>query len=334
MASATLRQRGAAAAPSIGVVLITHRARRHLDRCLPPLLASPLSPRVLVVNSSSNDGTVEHARALGAETWIVPREEFNHGLTREQARRRLGTDVVVMLTPDAYPADERFLEKLVQPIVNGRAAVAYGRQVADLDADLVATYGREFNYPRMSQTRGLEDWPAFGSYTHFCSNACAAWSSAALDRIGGFVPTLVSEETIAVVKLLQQGLRIAYVANAVVLHSHPTSLVESFRRQFDIGWTRQIFKPLLLARERDEVRGRAYLHGLVQRTARDHPRLLPWVIADSAAKLLGYRLGRLGPWLPRAVCRRLSGQDYFWSSNVRQLVGVQPASIAGGAACA
>ena len=80
----------------VGVVVITHRAREHLERCLLPLTRSPLQPRVLVVNSSSQDGTVEKAAELGAETLVVPRRSFNHGLTRELARRHLGTPVVVI----------------------------------------------------------------------------------------------------------------------------------------------------------------------------------------------------------------------------------------------
>ena len=51
---------------TVGVVVITHRARPHLARCLPPLLRSPLCPRVLVVNSSSVDGKLELAAELGA----------------------------------------------------------------------------------------------------------------------------------------------------------------------------------------------------------------------------------------------------------------------------
>ncbi|HEX6014725.1 MAG TPA: hypothetical protein VFY87_23615 [Geminicoccaceae bacterium] len=66
-----------AAGPSIGAVVVTHRAREHLTRCLPPLFRSPLRPRVLVVNSSSGDGTVELARDLGAETLTFPRQAFN-----------------------------------------------------------------------------------------------------------------------------------------------------------------------------------------------------------------------------------------------------------------
>jgi rhamnosyltransferase len=225
---------------SIGVVVVTHEARQHLTRCLPPLFRSRLRPRVLVVNSSSGDGTVELARTLGAETLVVPRHTFNHGLMRELARRRLGTGIVVMLTPDAYPSHDDFLERLTAPLRHGLAAVAYGRQVARQGADLVERAGRAFNYPAESQLRSLADWDRHGSYTHFCSNACAAWSSTALDAIGGFKPTLVSEETIAVAELLARGERIAYVADAVVEHSHAHSLRDAFRRQFDIGYARRV----------------------------------------------------------------------------------------------
>ncbi|HEY4831864.1 MAG TPA: glycosyltransferase family 2 protein, partial [Waddliaceae bacterium] len=61
------------------MAIITHNAKHHLPCCLPPLLQSSLKPRVLVVNSSSNDGTVEQAQSLGAETLVIPRADFNHG---------------------------------------------------------------------------------------------------------------------------------------------------------------------------------------------------------------------------------------------------------------
>ena len=49
----------------------------------------------------------------------MPRDEFNHGLTRERARRALGTDIVVMLTPDAVATDTEFVERLTRPIRTG-----------------------------------------------------------------------------------------------------------------------------------------------------------------------------------------------------------------------
>jgi rhamnosyltransferase len=300
---------------SIGVVVVTHNARQHLTRCLPPLFRSRLRPRVLVVNSSSGDGTVELARELGAETLVVPRRGFNHGRTRELARRRLGTGITVMLTPDAYPLHDDFLERLTTPLRQGLAAVAYGRQVARPGADLVERAGRAFNYPAESQLRSLADWDRYGSYTHFCSNACAAWSNAGLDAIGGFKPTLVSEETVAVAELLARGERIAYVADAVVEHSHAHSLAGAFRRQFDIGYARRLHAHLLLARERDEARGRRFAAAVLRLAREEAPARLPRVTAELAASWFGYRAGLLGPSLPRTLARRLSGQDYYWTSE-------------------
>ena len=75
--------------PTVGVAVITYKAVALLPECLPALLESPLKPRVLVVNSSSGDGTVELARKMGAETLVIPRYEFNHGTTRELARDQL-----------------------------------------------------------------------------------------------------------------------------------------------------------------------------------------------------------------------------------------------------
>lgn len=306
---------------SVGVAIITHRARAHLRHCLPPLLRSPLRPRVLVVNSSSGDGTVEEARRLGAEVLLVPRADFNHGLTREQARRFLATPVVVMLTPDAYPADDGLLGRLTAPVLSGAAAVAYGRQLARPGAGLLERLGREFNYPDRSHVRGLADWPAYGSYIHFCSNACAAWSSAALDRIGGFRPTLVSEETIAVAELLRLGERIAYVAEAAVVHSHALSLRGEITRHFDIGYTRRRFSELLRAGEGDEVRGRRLARTVIRKALRERPAELPGIALHLAAKWLGYRLGLAGPALPVAVARRLSGQDYYWATPAARGLG-------------
>ena len=299
----------------IGVAVVTHAARRHLPHCLPPLLGSPLRPRVLVVNSSSDDGTVELACAMGAETLVVPRRHFNHGLTRELARRHLATPVVVMLTPDAHADDPGFLDRLTLPVRLGHAAVAYGRQLPREGAGLLERVGRAFNYPAEPQLRSLGDWPTYGSYTHFCSNACAAWSNAALDSIGGFRATLVSEETIAVCELLARGARIAYVADAVVRHSHDYRAVDELRRHFDVGWTRACYRQLLLAREADEVRGRAFVAQLLGTVLREQPGLLPRAMLSLVARFLGYRLGLHGHRLPVALARRLSGQDYFWTSS-------------------
>ena len=145
--------------------------------------------------------------------------------------------------------------------------------------------------------------------------ACAAWSNRALDSIGGFPTTLVTEETLAVCRLLRCGHRIAYVADATVHHSHAYGLAQEFRRHYDIGYVRRRFRDLLTARERDEVRGRRYVLELLTTILREQPLLLPYALAQTAMKFAGYRCGMIGPRLPIAVSELLSGQEFFWQSK-------------------
>jgi rhamnosyltransferase len=304
----------AAIATEVGVVVITHRAREHLAQCLPPLLGSPLRPRVLVVNSSSSDGTVEEARRLGAETIVVPRDQFNHGLTREHARRAVGTPIVAMLTPDAYPQGTAFLNELTAPIRSGWASATFGRQVARIGAAPLEQLGRRLTYPETSCV--VRDLTELRRASFVLSNACAAWSSAALDRIGGFPATLVSEETIAARRLIAAGETIAYIAGAVVRHSHAYGLRDELRRYFDIGWTRAAF-PELRGDLAEAARGRRFAARLIDEVAREHPRALARALASLAARWAGYRLGLAGPRLPVALAARLSGQDYYWMASRR-----------------
>jgi rhamnosyltransferase len=297
---------------SVGVAVITHKAVSLLPLCLPALLASPMRPRVLVVNSSSNDGTVELAEALGAETLVIPRSEFNHGSTRERARHALGTDIAVMITPDARPLGPELVGNLVRPIADGLASVSYARQLPHDGADFFEAFPRRFNYPDTSELRSISDVKSLGAYAFFCSDSCAAWSNAALDAVGGFEPTLSLEDTIAAAKLLRAGHRIAYCADAVVKHSHRYSLLQEFRRHFDTGYVRALHRDLLLGVGSDERRGAAYSSLMLRELARAHPLSLPYGVAVLGSKYLGYRAGFHGHSLPTWMKKRVSGQDYFW----------------------
>ncbi len=296
---------------SVGIALITHNAKHHLKHCLPPLLGH----RVLVVNSSSEDGTVEEAKRMGAETLVIPRHTFNHGSTREKARQCLGTDVVVMMTPDAYATDESTIDSLIAPILEGKASVAYARQLPHRGAGFFEAFAREFNYTPKSHIRSLADQEQYGPYTYFCSDSCAAYSSKALDEVGGFPSVLIGEDTAVVAKLLQAGHRVAYVAEATVRHSHSYGLSQEFRRHFDTGLARKGFKELIHSAGRDERRGAAYVTALMKELARKRPHLLTYGLLQTAVKWIGYRIGRASVGAPVWWKQLCSGQDFYWTSE-------------------
>ncbi len=297
---------------SVGVAVITHAAEGHLEKCLPPLLNSSLKPTVLVMNSSSSDGTIALAERMGARTHVIPRHEFNHGRTRELARKLLNTDVVVFVTPDAYAEDQFTLEKLLDPLFKGQASVSYARQIPHKGADFFASFPRAFNYPQESHIRSLKDRDTYGIYTFFCSNSFAAWEKKALDGIGGFAPALIAEDAIALAKLLHQGHKVAFVAESVVHHSHSYTLWEEFKRHFDTGLYRKEYAALFQEKETDERRGKRFVREMLVALAKQNPWFLPYAFLHCFMKWAGYQAGRLSCKAPAWLKKRFSSQEYFW----------------------
>lgn len=301
---------------SVGVAVVTYKDSKHLEKCLPPLMNSKVKPKVLVFNSSSNDGTVELAKKLGAETLVIPRTEMNHGWAREISRKTLGTDIVVMMTPDAY-AQPDMLENLIKPIVNGEAKIAYARQVAHDGANIISRFGREFNFPKESNIRSIKDTPKYGVYTAFCSDACTAYLNSTLDEIGGFRWTLSGEDAIAGAMILKKGYKIAYVADAIVHHSHNYTPLKEFVRHFDTGMYRlQWHKILDLGGEGDQKRGVSYAKALLTYVAKNELLMLPTAFIQLAMGWVGYQFGKICYHrAPLWLYKTISPADFFWNST-------------------
>lgn len=301
--------------PPIGVVIPTFQAATHLPHCLPPILNSPLKPRVLVIDSSSTDGTVDIALSMGAEVIVIPSNEFNHGTTREKGRQYLRTPIIVMMTQDAYAASSKMLECLVNPLVEHQASIAYARQLPHKGAGFFAAFSRRFNYPPTSHIRSLSDIPTFGVYTFFCSNSCAAYLNHALDEIGGFPPVLFGEDSVVVAKLLQHQHRIAYVAEAKVHHSHDYTLKQEFCRHFDMGLARRSYQKLLSIGGSDSQRGRAYVRALLKELWDHSPFRIPYALLQTLVKWSGYRLGQISCGASPRWNKIFSGQKFYWKNR-------------------
>lgn len=302
----------------IGIAIITHNSKKHLPYCLPSLINSPLKPRILVVNSSSQDGTVELAQKMGVETLVVERNTFNHGVTREKARQHLNTEIVVMMTPDAYMVSPDSLARLIEPILNGKASISYARQLPHIGATFFESFAREFNYPEEGHIRSIKDLSEYGVYTYFCSNSCAAYLNKALDEINGFEEVLLGEDTVVAAKLLKKGHYIAYVSEALVRHSHNYGLIQEFRRNFDIGLARQAYADLLKCNHGDHKRGLNYCMAMFKELACEKPYLLPYAFIQTATKFLGYTLGKFMCNASDSYKKWFSSQDFYWNSVYRK----------------
>lgn len=277
---------------SIGIAIPTWNSKHHLEKCLTPLLDSPLNPKIVVIDSSSSDGTVEAAKKFGVDTLIIPKNEFNHGRTREKARLHLNTDIVVMITDDAYAVDHTTLQQLVAPIIDGKSSIAYARQIPKNAANFFEAFPREFNYPATSHIRSILDIDTYGTYTFFCSNSAAAYLNSALNEIGGFPDVIFGEDTVAVAKLLRKGHKIAYTAEALVLHSHNYTLIQEFKRYYTMGKARKSYQDLIACKGSDNKRGASFFKLMIKRLIKEKPSLLPYAFINTGVKFIAFHLGR------------------------------------------
>ena len=220
------------------VIIPTFDGGNILKQCIQELGQCKAS--LLILDSGSRDGTEDFLDNSETNWFKVADRSFNHGQTREDGRKVEDSTVVVFLTQDVLLKTPRAIDDLVQPILDGKAEVSYGRQLPRDDASFFECFPREFNYPDKSHVRSLSDIDKYGAYTFFCSDSFAAYSQKALDEIGGFEATLSHEDYFAVAKILKNGGRIAYVAEAEVTHSHNYSLLQEFRRYFDAGYVRAV----------------------------------------------------------------------------------------------
>jgi rhamnosyltransferase len=296
------------------VIIPSLNAAEDWPRLIPSLLASISTDQVMVIDSSSDDGTLDLARAAGFRVHSISRAEFNHGGTRQLAADLLPkAELLVFLTQDAILADTGALKALLAPFSDPQVAAAFGRQLPRPEAGPIEAHARLFNYPTQSSTRTLESRETLGFKAIFLSNSFAAYRREALLAVGGFPSNVIfGEDTITAAKFLLAEWKIAYVAEAKVYHSHSYTWRQEFKRYFDIGvlhsresWLLKEFGQTSGEGKRFVISELGYLWGRSW-------WLIPSALVRTALKLLGYRLGRLEQKLGIEWKRKLSMHSGYW----------------------
>jgi rhamnosyltransferase len=296
------------------IIIPTFNAAQDWSRLAPSLLASVPPERVLIIDSSSTDETVDLAGAAGFRVHVVSQAAFNHGGTRQLAAELFqGAEILVFMTQDVVLAGVGEIDKLLGVFGDPTIAAAFGRQLPRPAATPIEAHARLFNYPEQSSIRTWENREQFGFKAVFISNSFAAYRREALMAVGGFPKDVIfGEDTITAAKLLLSGWKIAYAAEAQVYHSHNYTWSQDFRRYFDIG-VLHAREPWLL----EEFGGaggegsrfaRSELHYLW----RNRRAYIPSALIRTALKLLGYRLGRNEKKLSLRWKRKLSMHYSFW----------------------
>jgi rhamnosyltransferase len=192
----------------------------------------------LAIDSASTDDTVALLRRHGVKVLDINSDAFDHGLTRNLGLSLATGDLVVLLVQDAVPASADWLSNLIAPF--------------DADPQLAGTFARQEpspnagNITRHYHASYLASSPG-GRIATLTSGAFSELEPAArLDRCTfdnvcscvrrtvwqrhQFQSTAIGEDIAWAKNVLLAGYRLAYVPEAVVIHSHERSVRYEFWR--------------------------------------------------------------------------------------------------------
>jgi len=252
------------------------------------------------------------------DVYHLSKKEFNHGKTRRQGVKKSDADVFVMMTQDAMPQDEYLLEKLLKCLEQEDVAAAYARQLPAPDSTPVESYMRSFNYPEKSEVKSVKDMETRGIKAFFCSNVCCAYKRDIYEKLGGFIRhTIFNEDMIYAAGALKAGYRIAYAADAKVVHSHNYTCKQQLRRNFDLGVS-QAEHPEIFANVPSEGEGIKSVKATAAYLKQNGMwKWIPHLILQSGFKYLGYLLGKNYRKLPHKYVMKLTMNKEYWEQDAR-----------------
>lgn len=305
---------------TVDVLIPVYRPGKQLGRLLERLHVQSCPIRKIILMNTEKayfpEG-LEH-RYENLEVHHLKKSEFDHGGTRDAGIRMSGADVVVCMTQDALPENTLLIETLLKAFADPDVGAAYARQLPKKGCSEVERYTRGFNYPEESRIKSGDDLPELGIKTFFCSNVCAAWRRDTYLKLGGFEKkTIFNEDMICAGHLIHKGGKIAYCADARVIHSHNYSALQQFHRYFDLAVS-QMMHPEVFAGVRSESEGmRLVMKSIWHCVKIGRPWLVFTVIAQNAGKFLGYKLGQRYQRLPQKLILLCTMNRSFWLEGSR-----------------
>ncbi|MFQ6881619.1 glycosyltransferase family 2 protein [Clostridium sp.] len=223
---------------SVTVICPLYKSREYINSLHNSLLMQEDVDLKVVkyILTETGDGVDKIVREMDkVDLTVISIDEFSHSLTRERAAMESNSDILVFITQDIIIKDKKWLSKLCKPIYEGKCEAAFSRQICDNQS--IEKYTRVNNYPKESRIVSKDDVERLGIMTFFFSDAASAIKTDVYKKLNGYdgKDLLTNEDMYLAYKLINNGYRIMYNADAEVIHSHDYKFMQLFKRYFDQG---------------------------------------------------------------------------------------------------
>ncbi|MBO5255492.1 MAG: glycosyltransferase family 2 protein [Opitutales bacterium] len=281
----------------VTIVIPTYNAGEKFRECAENISMQTANiEQVLIIDSQSEDSTVQICKDFGFTVEVISKKDFGHGKTRQYTLEKVNTNIVVFMTQDALLADEEAVEILINCLESDeQISAVYGRQLPYPNTGIIGAFARLNNYPSISFVNAFDDRKTKGIKTAFLSDSFAAYKKDILLEIGGFPKKVTFGEDMYVAgKMLMKDYKTAYCSEAKVYHSHDYNLKEEFDRCVEIGRFHKQEHWLLDTFGKAEGEGLNFVVNEAKYLLKNGKwYYLPVAFSHNVAKFLGYKLGFL-----------------------------------------
>ena len=218
---------GGATPKTVSIVFRALNEEKFFERailaCKSQVLDAGLSMEMVLVDSGSTDATLDIAKRHGLTIVHIPKAKFSFGRSLNWGCDAASGDYLAMISAHCIPAHDRWLQNLVQPLVDGEADYSYGKQVGDdhnkfSEKQLFAKY--------FGERDKIQDEDFFVNNANSCVTR-EAWARYRFDEdVTGL------EDMVLGKCLIEEGSRIAYCADAPVVHIHEETWAQVRRRYY------------------------------------------------------------------------------------------------------
>lgn len=178
---------------------------------------------IVLVDSGSTDRTLEIAEEYDCQIVHIPKHQFSFGRSLNWGCEAASGDYLIFISAHCIPTHNRWLQNLIQPLLDNIATYSYGRQLGNeaskfSEKQLFAKYFPDFDKS-----------PQDGFFINNANSAItkSAWQTFKFDEdVTGLEDMVLGKQ------LVGAGEKIAYIADAPVIHIHEESYRQVRRRYY------------------------------------------------------------------------------------------------------
>lgn len=202
----------------VSIIIRTYNEAEWLADALEACAAqesSNLTHEVVLVDSGSTDGTLEIAERFGVRIAHIKKSDFTFGRSLNVGCEAANGRFLAFISGHCIPVGNHWLANLVRPLEEGVCAFTYGRQIGRSG---FTKFSEEQLFQKYFPAHSMVPQEGF-----FCNNANSAvradiWRKYRFDEnVTGLEDMVMGKQ------LVEDGLKIGYVADAPVVHLHQES---------------------------------------------------------------------------------------------------------------